>query len=100
MFQTFSESSTKVVDTSDENSSNWLMFIKPACVSAEQNLVAFQHGSNVYFVTRMDINPGQELRYWFAKDYARLLGQFIFSLFFCEAMLFLFDMFWTFSLDS
>nr|KAI8742655.1 CAPRDM4 [Biomphalaria glabrata] len=74
LWQTFSESSTKVVDTSDENSSNWLMFIKPACVSAEQNLVAFQHGSNVYFVTRMDINPGQELRYWFAKDYARLLG--------------------------
>ena len=65
----------KVVDTSDENSSNWLMFVKPARVSSEQNLIAFQHGNSVFFVTRQDIEPGQEFRYWFSKDYARTLGK-------------------------
>ncbi|KAH9489155.1 hypothetical protein Btru_052334 [Bulinus truncatus] len=74
LWQTFSEKSTKVVDTSDENSSNWMMFVKPARLSSEHNLVAFQNGSSVYFVTRVDINPGEELLYWFSKDYARLLG--------------------------
>ena len=67
--------SVKVVDSSDENSSNWLMFVKPARVSMEQNLVAFQHGHSVYFVTRQEIQPHQELLYWFAKDYARILGK-------------------------
>ncbi|XP_059149196.1 serine-rich adhesin for platelets-like [Physella acuta] len=74
LWQTFIGTNAKVVDTSDENSSNWLMFVKPARLSSEQNLVAFQHGSSVYFVTRVNIEPGQELLYWFAKDYARMLG--------------------------
>ena len=65
----------KVMDSSDENSSNWLMFVKPARVSLEQNLVVFQHGHSVYFVTRQEIQPQQELLYWFAKDYARILGK-------------------------
>ncbi|GFN84640.1 PR domain Zinc finger protein 4, partial [Plakobranchus ocellatus] len=74
LWQTFMGSSVKVMDTSDENSSNWLMFVKPARVTMEQNLVAFQHGHSVYFVTRQEIQPQQELLYWFAKDYARILG--------------------------
>lgn len=75
--QTFVGSSVKVMDTNDENSSNWLMFVKPARVSMEQNLIAFQHGSSIYFVTRTDVEPGQELLFWFAKDYARMLGKSI-----------------------
>ncbi|CAG5134129.1 unnamed protein product, partial [Candidula unifasciata] len=74
LWQTFIGTNVKVVDTNDENSSNWLMFVKPARVSLEQNLVAFQHGTSVYFVTRADIEPGQELLYWFSKDYSHMLG--------------------------
>ncbi|XP_005107014.1 uncharacterized protein LOC101846837 [Aplysia californica] len=74
LWQTFVGNNIKVVDTSDENSANWLMFVKPARLSLEQNLIAFQHGNSVFFVTRLDIEPGQELRYWFSKDYARMLG--------------------------
>lgn len=60
---------------SDEDVSNWLMFVQPARSNREQNLVAYQHGEDIYFVCRRKICAGDELRYWFSSDYAVLLGQ-------------------------
>ena len=65
----------RVVDTSEENSSNWLMFVKPARVSAEQNLIAFQQGNEIFFISKREIEPEEELKYWFSKDYAKMLGK-------------------------
>jgi PR domain zinc finger protein 10 len=49
-------------DPADENLCNWMMFIRPATVYAEQNLVAYQYRSEIYFSTISDIQPGQELK--------------------------------------
>ncbi|XP_041352285.1 PR domain zinc finger protein 4-like [Gigantopelta aegis] len=70
----FFEDYFSVLDISDEDESNWLMFVKPARNALEQNLVAFQKDEEIYFVTCKDIEPGQELLFWYAKDYAKLLG--------------------------
>ncbi|KAK6170212.1 hypothetical protein SNE40_018661 [Patella caerulea] len=63
-----------VLDISDENYSNWLMFVKPARSSTEQNLVAYQCNDSIMFVTCKDIEPDSELLFWYSKEYAKLLG--------------------------
>ncbi|XP_050393939.1 uncharacterized protein LOC126811921 isoform X2 [Patella vulgata] len=63
-----------VLDISDEHYSNWLMFVKPARSSTEQNLVAYQCNDSIMFVTCKDIEPDSELLFWYSKEYAKLLG--------------------------
>lgn len=74
--QIFGQSdSAMVLDCRDEEASNWLMFVKRARYSKEQNLVVYQQDNNIYFVTIKDIEPGTELLYWYASEYAQLLGK-------------------------
>ncbi|XP_046581379.1 mucin-6-like isoform X1 [Haliotis rubra] len=63
-----------VVDVSDEAECNWLMYVKPAPTLQDQNVVVYQRGAELYFVTNKDIEAGSEMLFWFAKDYAKLLG--------------------------
>ena len=65
----------QVLDCRDETTSNWLMFVKRARWSQEQNVVVYQHGADIYFVTRRDVQEGEELLYWYSSDYAELLGE-------------------------
>lgn len=51
------------------------MFLKPARNSLERNLVAFQRGSSIVYVTCKDITPGAELLFWFSNEYARMMGK-------------------------
>ena len=38
------------------------MFVRPAQHYAEQNLVAYQHGHDIYYVTTKDVPPKEELK--------------------------------------
>lgn len=49
-------------DLSDEESCNWMMFVRPAQNHLEQNLVAYQYGSEIFYTTIKNIQPKQELK--------------------------------------
>ncbi|XP_043937019.1 PR domain zinc finger protein 10 isoform X2 [Protopterus annectens] len=67
-------------ELSDENICNWMMFVRPAKNHLEQNLVAYQHGSSIYFTTIKNIEPRQELRVWYAASYAQFVSQKIYAI--------------------
>ncbi|XP_053561877.1 PR domain zinc finger protein 15 [Bombina bombina] len=58
-------------DTSNEEECNWMMLVRPAKDYSHQNLTALQYGNDIYFTTSRDIEPGTELRVWYAAFYAR-----------------------------
>ena len=64
-----------MLDCRDENHSNWLMFVKRARSSREQNLMVYQESLHIYFITIRDIGAGEELLYWYGRDYAVMLGK-------------------------
>ncbi|KAK5603173.1 hypothetical protein CRENBAI_014336 [Crenichthys baileyi] len=43
-------------------SGNWMMFVRPAQNHLEQNLVAYQYGSEIFYTTIKHIQPKQELK--------------------------------------
>jgi hypothetical protein len=49
-------------DTQDENKCNWMIFVRPAQTYSEQNLVAYQHGQDVYFSVMKNVDKEQELK--------------------------------------
>lgn len=49
-------------ELSDENKCNWMMFVRPAASYSEQNLVAYQHGQDVFFSVIKNIEARQELK--------------------------------------
>jgi len=56
------DSSCEYINAHDEELCNWMMFVRPALSHIEQNLVAYQHGSDVYFTVIKNIEPRQELK--------------------------------------
>jgi len=47
-----------------------MMYIRPATKYKHQNLVMYQQGEQIYFVSTKSIAPAQELRVWYASHYA------------------------------
>ena len=70
--QIFYNGSVKAMDISEENESNWMMFVKPARNAMERNMLAFQRGHDIMFLTTRDLQPDVELLFWFAPDYCRM----------------------------
>ncbi|KAM8853622.1 PR domain zinc finger protein 10 isoform 2-T4 [Synchiropus picturatus] len=66
-------------DLSDEESCNWMMFVRPAQNYLEQNLVAYQFGSEIFYTTIKNVQPKQELKVWYAASYAEFVNQKIHS---------------------
>lgn len=62
------------LDLSDEESCNWMMFVRPAQNHLEQNLVAYQYGSEIFYTTIKNIQPKQELKVWYAASYAEFVN--------------------------
>ncbi|XP_068609897.1 PR domain zinc finger protein 1-like [Brachionichthys hirsutus] len=60
-----------ILDGLNEERSNWMRYVNPACNTEEQNLVACQNGLDVYFYTIKPLQPGQELLVWYYPDFAR-----------------------------
>lgn len=70
-----SDGSTVCLDTTDENDCNWMCLVRTAAFSQEQNCMAYQLGSNIFYNTIRDIEQGEELRVWYAPHFARKLGK-------------------------
>lgn len=52
------------IDTANENTSNWLRYIRPANSRSERNTSVTVKQDNLYFVTTEDVEAGTELVYW------------------------------------
>uniref|UniRef100_A0A8B9K2I6 PR domain zinc finger protein 10 n=1 Tax=Astyanax mexicanus TaxID=7994 RepID=A0A8B9K2I6_ASTMX len=63
------------LDLSDEDRCNWMMFVRPAENHLEQNLVAYQYGSDIFYTTIKNIQPKQELKVWYAASYAEFVNK-------------------------
>ncbi|XP_055331972.1 PR domain zinc finger protein 15-like [Paramacrobiotus metropolitanus] len=58
------------LQTGDDHSCNWMKHVRFAVSDEDQNLSVFLKGSDVYFVVRKPICPGQELKVAYSKEYA------------------------------
>ncbi|XP_078593994.1 uncharacterized protein LOC144871909 [Branchiostoma floridae x Branchiostoma japonicum] len=74
------DGSSLYLDTTDDEVCNWMKFVRPARQGTEQNLVAYQKGTNVFFLTQKDIPIGGELKVWYAPSYAKKMGQHLLTL--------------------
>ena len=63
-----------VIDGKDTSKSNWMRYVPPAFNASMQNLVAYQHESNIYFLTIKHIRPGEELTVWYCPSYAKRMN--------------------------
>ena len=81
------------ISTGNEDLSNWLRFVRPAQNIVEQNLVVHQVGQSLYFFVKRDIKQGEELLFWFSKEYAVICGKlfiFIYQFLFWRVMQYLY----------
>ncbi|KAJ8273043.1 hypothetical protein GJAV_G00096740 [Gymnothorax javanicus] len=63
------------LDCYDANRSNWMHYVNPAQSLPDQNLVACQNGSDVFFYTLRPIEREQELLVWYSREFCdRLRG--------------------------
>ncbi|KAM9840425.1 PR domain zinc finger protein 1 isoform 2-T2 [Aulostomus maculatus] len=60
-----------ILDGLNEEQSNWMRYVNPACSVEGQNLVACQHGLDIYFYTIKPLHPGQELLVWYCAELAQ-----------------------------
>nr|XP_043896590.1 PR domain zinc finger protein 1-like isoform X1 [Solea senegalensis] len=60
-----------ILDGLNEERSNWMRYVNPACSVEEQNLVACQSGLNIYFYTIKPLQPGQQLLVWYCPEFAQ-----------------------------
>ncbi|XP_077366466.1 PR domain zinc finger protein 1 isoform X2 [Festucalex cinctus] len=60
-----------ILDGLNEEKSNWMRYVNPACGADEQNLIACQSGLDIYFYTIKPLLPGQELLVWYCSELAR-----------------------------
>lgn len=61
------------IDGFDFEKSNWMRHIKPAHGHREQNLVACQSETDIYFYTIRPIERGEELLVWYCREFAKRL---------------------------
>ncbi|XP_064108871.1 uncharacterized protein LOC135217107 isoform X2 [Macrobrachium nipponense] len=64
------DESLLLVDTSDEDCSNWMRFVRRATTYLEQNCAVVQIEEALYFLTTTDIPPRAELKVGYSKQYA------------------------------
>lgn len=57
------------LDTTDEELCNWMCLVAAATNIKEQNLICYDAKQSIYFTTTRDVQPGEELRVWYALYY-------------------------------
>lgn len=62
------------IDGKDEKCGNWMRYINCSRAEEEQNLLAFQYHSEIYYRVYKDIKPGDECLVWYGEEYAKDLG--------------------------
>ncbi|KAJ8322332.1 hypothetical protein KUTeg_000803 [Tegillarca granosa] len=63
------------LDTTDENECNWLCLVRAASNYDDQNCMAYQLGTSIFYNTTRDIKMGEELKVWYAPQYAKKVGK-------------------------
>ncbi|XP_063407539.1 PR domain zinc finger protein 15-like [Mytilus trossulus] len=63
------------LDTTEESECNWMCLVQAATEAHQQNLIAYQLGTSIFYSTTRNIDPGTELHVWYAPQYARRLGK-------------------------
>ncbi|XP_071800747.1 PR domain zinc finger protein 1-like isoform X1 [Asterias amurensis] len=63
------------IDGFDPQKSNWMRHVNPANSACDQNLVACQFDTDIYFYTVKPIRQGTELLVWYCKEFQRRLEQ-------------------------
>ncbi|XP_012251181.2 PR domain zinc finger protein 15-like isoform X2 [Athalia rosae] len=67
------------LDYSNENNSNWMCFVEPASNAKEQNLICYQVKQDIFYTAMRIIPIGEELRVWYAPNYALKMKMPIFN---------------------
>lgn len=62
------------VDGVRESESNWPRFVNCSGSESSANLVQWQEWKHVFYGTKRDILPGEELLVWYGPGFARILG--------------------------
>ena len=62
------------LDGKNTDRSNWMRHVSPAYDSNAQNLVAYQEGTRIFFLTIKHIHPHEELTVWYCKEFAERMG--------------------------
>jgi hypothetical protein len=62
------------VDGKDVRKANWMRYVLPAYQNDAQNLVAYQDGEDIYFLTIKPVQKDEELTVWYCKEFATRLG--------------------------
>ncbi|XP_055684555.1 uncharacterized protein LOC129790822 [Lutzomyia longipalpis] len=63
-----------VLETANENTSNWMRFVRFAENFREQNLLLFESDGKLFFKSCQFIRPKQELKVGYSRDYAERYG--------------------------
>ncbi|XP_076441164.1 uncharacterized protein LOC143280413 [Babylonia areolata] len=63
------------LDLSQEESCNWMMFVRPSHCDQDTNLVAYQQAHHIFYISTKAIVPKTELRVWYFHSYGQLLGK-------------------------
>ncbi len=58
------------VNGKDSSRANWMRYVQGAFVAAKQNLVAYQDGDAIYYLTTRHVEPGEELTVWYCRAFA------------------------------
>lgn len=58
-------------DGKDVTRANWMRYVQPAYHGQGQNMVAYQDGHEVYFLTVRQIKQDEELFVWYSYDFAK-----------------------------
>ena len=62
------------LDGKNTDRSNWMRHVLPAYDSDAQNLVAYQEGTRIFFLTVKHIHPHQELTVWYCREFSKRMG--------------------------
>ncbi|CAG2244594.1 unnamed protein product [Mytilus edulis] len=63
------------IDISDEDKCNWMMFVRPARNTAEQNVVVYQQDEHIFFVSIKPIPSNTEIKVWYSAEYAEMMDK-------------------------
>lgn len=74
VFNKISNKEAFIIDGKDTNISNWMRHVQPSYDRNTQNIVAYQEGNEIYFLTIQDIPANIELTVYYAADFARRIN--------------------------
>lgn len=63
-----------IIDASDKSQANWTRYMNCSRNKKEENVIYNDKNGHITFFARLDIEPGQELLFYYGQNYANTLG--------------------------